>query len=259
MGAYQDRLNSLDKEGKKILSELQENLKSIQKTATKLELVPTKEPLENTQLTSHFGGLPYFEQEEKWPVNDKGKPLSFIFQIFNNGEMQLPDDIKLIQFFYDWRTSPWTSTSDGWKVKVYKHLNKDKIQKVEHPYGMLAEGYCEINFKNVPSLPDWEGIDFFSEKAGDLACLLDENNPWEAYHHVITGMIREQDFQSQLGGYPRWVQGFQTPEDDGGKWLPLLFQVDSEDDAGLMWGDMGLVYVFYDPITGQCHFILQSH
>jgi uncharacterized protein YwqG len=29
--------------------------------------------------------------------------------------------------------------------------------------------------------------------------------------------------------------------------MKLLLQIDSEDDADLMWGDCGIVYVFYDP------------
>jgi uncharacterized protein YwqG len=31
--------------------------------------------------------------------------------------------------------------------------------------------------------------------------------------------------------------------------MKLLFQIDSEDNAGLMWGDTGLIYVFYDEET----------
>ncbi|WP_345052947.1 DUF1963 domain-containing protein, partial [Hymenobacter glaciei] len=50
-----------------------------------------------------------------------------------------------------------------------------------------------------------------------------------------------------LGGYPCWLQGADNPVDAAGQTLPLLFQLDSEEKAGIMWGDTGLVYVFYDP------------
>ena len=41
--------------------------------------------------------------------------------------------------------------------------------------------------------------------------------------------------------------------------MKLLFQIDSEDNAGLMWGDVGLIYVFYDNETQKIEFILQCH
>ena len=37
------------------------------------------------------------------------------------------------------------------------------------------------------------------------------------------------------------------PLNSSGKRMKLLLQINSEDDANLMWGDAGLVYIFYDP------------
>lgn len=39
--------------------------------------------------------------------------------------------------------------------------------------------------------------------------------------------------------------------------MKLLFQMDSSQQAGLMWGDAGLVYVFYDDTSGRVEFTLQ--
>jgi uncharacterized protein YwqG len=55
------------------------------------------------------------------------------------------------------------------------------------------------------------------------------------------------------------VQGESTPIDDEGNPMKLLFQIDSEDNAGLMWGDVGLIYVFYDKKTEKIEFTLQCH
>lgn len=47
----------------------------------------------------------------------------------------------------------------------------------------------------------------------------------------------------RMGGYPNFVQ-FRKLESSGpgtGDWL-LLLQLDSEDDAGMMWGDLGKLY-----------------
>ncbi|MGC4041524.1 MAG: DUF1963 domain-containing protein [Flavobacterium sp.] len=50
-----------------------------------------------------------------------------------------------------------------------------------------------------------------------------------------------------------------TPEDKNGRKSELLFQIDSEDEAGLLWGDVGLVYVFYDSLDKSITFELQCH
>jgi uncharacterized protein YwqG len=43
------------------------------------------------------------------------------------------------------------------------------------------------------------------------------------------------------------------------RYMKLLFQIDSEDNAELMWGDVGLIYVFYDEATDKIEFTLQCH
>jgi uncharacterized protein YwqG len=108
-------------------------------------------------------------------------------------------------------------------------------------------------------LPDWEGINLYCNNALKLSCVLNEDRPWDNYNQIATKLIGEQDYQSQLGGYPKWVQGESTPIDDEGNPMKLLFQIDSEDNAGLMWGDVGLIYVFYDKKTEKIEFTLQCH
>ena len=114
-------------------------------------------------------------------------------------------------------------------------------------------------FKSVESLPDWEGIDLYEKRTAKIAYILNDDEPWEAYDKVVEKLIGEQDYQSQLGGFPRWVQGESTPKNSDGEYMKLLFQIDSEDNAGLMWGDVGLVYAFYDEETKRTEFSLQCH
>ena len=119
--------------------------------------------------------------------------------------------------------------------------------------------YCEITYKQSYSLPDWEGIDTHSENASKLSCILDEDEPWEQYQNVVNKLIGEKDLQSQLGGYPKWIQGEETPHENNGEKIKFLFQIDSEDNADLMWGDVGLIYVFYDEKKEHIEFKLQCH
>ncbi len=135
---------------------------------------------------------------------------------------------------------------DGWKVKIYKSINRIDLIKIETPLSENTLNYCEITFKQSYSLPDWEGIDTHSENASKLSCILYEDEPWEPYQSVVSKLIGEKDFQSQLGGYPKWIQGEKTPHELKGEKINFLFQIDSEDNADLMWGDVGLIYVFYN-------------
>jgi len=253
---YRNELNEL---GLTTTTDLENLIKPIIRPTTKIEVSPASKPPENSQLNSHFGGQPYFENGEKWPTSKNGKNLEFIFQIFNSSDLQLPKNIELIQFYYDWDEFPWDTENDGWLLKIYKKTQKENIKFIEIPSELEKSKYCVITFKSTNTLPDWEGIDLHCNNASKLSCVLDEDEPWEGYDQVVTKLIGEQDYQSQLGGYPKWVQGESTPKDSEGNSMKLLFQIDSENNAGLMWGDVGLIYVFYDEKSEKIEFSLQCH
>lgn len=253
---YRNELNELDL---KTISDLENLVKPIIRPATNLEILPASRPPVNSQLISHFGGQPYFEKGELWPKSKTGKNLEFIFQVFNSTDLQLPQDIELIQFYYDWDEFPWDTSDDGWLVKIYKKIDKQNIEFIDKPKELERSKYCEINFSLTKSLPDWEGIGLHSHHASQLSCILDEHNPWDSYQKIVNKLTGKQDYQSQLGGYPKWVQGESTPKDKDGNSMKLLFQIDSEDNAGLMWGDVGLIYVFYDEESEKIEFSLQCH
>lgn len=253
---YRSELNGLDL---KTTSDLEKLVAPLIRKATKLEVLPTSTPPENSQLKSHFGGQPYFEKGEMWPTSKKGKNLDFIFQVFNSADIQLPKTIALIQFYYDWDEFPWESENDGWLVKIYSSVQNEKLESIPKPGELEKSRYCEIIFKPTDTLPDWEGIDLHCNDASKLSCVLNEDEPWESYQQIVSKLIGEQGYQSQLGGYPKWVQGESTPLDSEGNPMRLLFQIDSEDNAGLMWGDVGLVYVFYDEKSERIYFTLQCH
>jgi uncharacterized protein YwqG len=107
------------------LEEIELLLSSIVRDATKIEVQTTGEPPENSQLLSHFGGDPYFEEGEEWPMSQNGRHMDFVFQIFNTGDLAIPKSIKLIQLFYDYEEFPWDTKDDGWHVKIFESLNLD--------------------------------------------------------------------------------------------------------------------------------------
>lgn len=253
---YRKELNELNL---KSISDLENLVKPLIRQTTKLEIQPASRPPENSQLESHFGGHPYFEKGEEWPKGKNGKYLDFIFQVFNSPELELPKSIELVQFFYDWEEFPWDTNDNGWLVKTYKQVDKEKAEFIAKPEEIEKSKFCKIEFKPTQTLPDWEGIDLFGNDASKLSCVLNEDEPWDSYDQIVTKLIGEQDYQSQLGGYPKWVQGESTPRDNEGNPMKLLFQIDSEDNAGIMWGDVGLIYVFYDENSERIEFNLQCH
>ena len=253
---YKSELNELNL---KSASDLENLIKPLIRQTTRLHLLPPSTLSENTQLESHFGGHPYFEMGESWPTTEKGKALDFVFQVFNSKELELPENIALVQLFYDWDELPWDTGEDGWLVKIYHKVDKQNIEFISRPEELVESPFCKIDFISDRSLPDWEGIDLFKAEAAKLSCVLNEESPWEAYENSVLGLIGKQDYQSQLGGYPKWVQGEATPLNIEGNPLKLLFQVDSEENANLMWGDLGSIYVFYEEETERIEFTLQCY
>lgn len=229
------------------------------KKATKIEVKTETSAPENSQLLSHFGGQPYFEEGDEWVKSKNGRHMDFIFQIFNNEELILPASIKLIQFFYDLEEYPWDTKDDGWHIKIYEFLDVDKLKTIKKPTELEESKYCKILFKSVESLPDWKGIDLYEKKTSKILSNLNNDEPWEVYDKIVEKLIGEQDLQSQLGGYPTWVQGERTPKNRNGESMKLLFQIDSETDEGLMWEFDGLIYVFYDEETKETEFTLQCY
>jgi uncharacterized protein YwqG len=241
------------------LSDLEELLRPLIREATIIVLNDKSTPEGNTQLISHFGGMPYFEKGEQWPKTMSGRDMEFIFQLINDGDNHLPENIKLVQLFYDFEEYPWQTSDDGWLVKVYETISPELMTEISPPEAFETPDFCTVQFKKAQSLPDWEAIEIFDQRVMKLASVLNEADPWDLYDEVVVKLIGEHDYRSQVGGYPKWVQNESTPVDENGGLLPLLFQIDSEEKAGLMWGDSGLLYFFYDANSRRTEFELQCY
>ena len=114
--------------------------------------------------------------------------------------------------------------------------------------------YCEIEYEPIKSLPDDEWYDETVKMLCEKINGESKKKNFDSYCHVANKLKCEKDFISKLGGYPNWLQGDATPDD---KDYQFLFQIDSEDEAGLHWVDCGMVYVFYNPKTKDIIFEIQ--
>jgi uncharacterized protein YwqG len=215
---------------------------------------------EDSNLKSQFGGIPYFEKGERWPVNKDGKPLEFVFQIFNDGTLQMPENIKLVQFFFDFKVCPWENGADGYCIKVYEKLDKGGVEVLADPCAEKEVKYCEIAFKEGKSLPDWNEIGECSREAEGVASEADglfDGLEYRLQRDIYSEVFEEltnyddYDYSSHSGGFASWIQGSENPNRTTGEKWELLCQIDSEEDANIMWGDCGSIYIFYNLKTKE--------
>lgn len=214
---------------------------------------------------SRFGGYPDLPEGFVWP-EWKGRCLSFLAQ-FNMAELSsyssmrdLPDAGWLC-FFYDEMQSAWGFdpndrgsslvfyVPEGTEVKRHENESENRVGVPYRP--------CRVTPREVLTPMPWESMSI-----QNLRLSRDEMDAyWEACEqHESTGR------QHQLLGHPSPIQGDMQLECQlvsnglycGGSsgyrgrrakilreaahdWR-LLFQLDTDDDADMMWGDVGCLY-----------------
>lgn len=234
-------------------------LQPLIKSALKLD--PKSDPAAGqASCESKFGGLPYAESGDTWPSCPKcKKELTFINQILDEKESQL------FTFYYCNDCFPWglgDEEKGQWLVKLYKEPSNEKLITItrnsEEEFPPVP---CKVIASSVNVLPDWEGLDSASQEAGDLCSEINDDSPWDAYEEAVARSGCLDDYATLLGGYPRFVQGEAIPSCPiCNSNMEFYAQIDSEDEANIMWGDVGLVYFFRCPEhKNEFKFELQCH
>jgi len=218
---------------------------------------------------SRIGGLPLLPSGTPWPRKD-GRPLAFVLQVQLDPlpgattVLGLPAT-GLLSFFYDMEGQPWgfDPADRGSFAVVY----------TEHPDGCAAVPFPDdlgpdwriapVTLKSEPTvtLPSpldpafprhlltEEEDDRWADALSDLAEELGwgERTLLGGYPHLIQGDMRlECEMVARGGANAGGPEGYDDPrledwKEGSGEWMHLL-QVASEDDAGLMWGDVGCLY-----------------
>jgi uncharacterized protein YwqG len=198
-----------------------------------------------------------------WPRADDGTPLCLVGQLNCDqinatfGEPVLPDG-SLLTFFYDaeeqraWGFDP--GDSQYWKVVV---SDLASATAVEAPDGATTFNSLQMNAQRVLTVPAlWEPPLEALRAADDdgvwvIFNKLDRRD--EAPNHRVFGwpepMQNPMQLECQLvsnGIYMGGRYDHQDPRVEGlragaSDWL-LLWQIDSDDDVGWMWGDVGTMY-----------------
>ncbi|MDR0501944.1 MAG: DUF1963 domain-containing protein [Treponema sp.] len=245
--------NELKKLNLKTTDDLKYLLIPLLKDAYKIILRKKKNIPDGSNLKSHIGGQPYFEKNEMWPKAKNGKELDFVFQIFNNDSHILPKKIKLIQFFYDFEKSTYSSKYDGQLIKIYEELDIKNIAAIKRKSKKNnVLNYCEIEYKNIKSLPVPYEIAKYDKKIEMLSCMLNKEDPWNDYLVKYELTDGETCLYSQIGGYADWISYNEMP-----KGYKFIMQIKSEKAANLEWRIGGTMYFFYNSKSKKAKFVLQ--
>jgi uncharacterized protein YwqG len=209
--------------------------------------------------SSHMGGLPDLPNGVSWPeVN--GKRLAFLAQFnlsdlypFDEGHL-LPSS-GLLLFFYDAEQSVWgfdPKDRDYWRVIFHPgsppDMTRASLQEAASPIYFRE---CGVRFSSQPTLPD-EPPDESLRDDERYSNLLNYLGAYSTHHQFLGHESPIQDdvrLECQLASSGIWCgdpSGYKSPQakrlrPGAADWL-LLFQMDSDDNPHMQWGDWGRLY-----------------
>lgn len=219
---------------------------------------------------SKLGGLPLLPTRFEWP-HTKARPLDFLLQI-DCAEVTAIDPYRvlptsgLLTFFYDLENQPWgfdPQELDGHRVVL---LDQNEFVSTPLPTPEYLLPPRALHFGPGQTLPHIGSRDY--DRLAAEAHLSDEE--WDKYFDFLdsyemesypseTGLHRmfghsanvqsDMQLEAQLvtnGLYCGDETGYNDPraellEPGVDDWV-LLLQLDSDDSADIMWGDMGMLY-----------------
>ena len=214
---------------------------------------------------SKMGGAPKLPVGMEWPRKPDGTPLTFIAQIDfaqvhpYDLDGRLPEGGKL-WFFYDCSDDgmPWgfdPKDADGFRVIFAENAAlvsaeaPDDLEVTFDEAGISFESRVDLlstdsDICDDLDLPDEEMDDYFDwleEREGGCNKLLGHSD------NIQGGMELECEYVTH-GLYCGDPSGYQKAKALGlhknaARWT-LLMQVESNEDIGMMWGDLGRLYLW---------------
>jgi uncharacterized protein YwqG len=214
-----------------------------------------------------LGGAPRLPASTAWP-DRKGRPLSFIAELDLAALRRVggPDWLPasgILHLFFDAEEEPWgfdPADDDGWKVIMTDGVAAGTLPR---PPGLSRDRVFApvmLTGRSALTYPTTERIPLSPEVGGTF--------DFEAVHAFMDAELGDGP-RHQVGGFPSPIQGdgmeleaqlasngiymggpdsysderIAALEPGAADWR-LLLQIDSDDSAGLMWGDTGTLYVW---------------
>ena len=241
------------------------------------------------QTPSHLGGSPLATPDLAWPSRD-GRPLAFLARV-DLTQLQRTQHVEWLPptgallFFYDMAEQPWgfdPRDRDGWQV-IYVE-KPEGLGELPFPSTLDVANRLPrqfIAFHSVRSYPTCE--------RDAVAALRFSDAERDKYYDLQLRVFGDRP-RHQLAGYPTPIQNDDMESEsqlasngidlgdsgagstpralalrDGSSEWRLLFQVDSDDAADMMWGDVGTIYFWIRESDARarrfdaCWLILQCH
>jgi len=160
---------------------------------------------------------------------------------------------KLLTFHYCLHCLPWgPDDASAYRLRLHSDTDAASLTPVAPPPVEDADHFywapvpCRIVLAPTVSVPDWE------DAPPEVTRLRLGEEPWDTYRTACEAIVPSEDLSadmdSRLGGYPNWIQSSDWPScPECGEEMRLIWQLDSEPAAGIMWGDTGRVYIFACP------------
>lgn len=215
--------------------------------------------------TSKLGGMPDLPPGFNWPTFED-RPLSFLAQLnildFSkyNTKGMLPSE-GILYFFYNNEKQIWgfnPMDRGNWLV-AYSDIPYQQLSRTAPPPELYQNDIFktgELFFYSEATLPGWEALsiqslELDSEELDKYQMLTEQvNNLNDLKIHRVLGHPQEiqgeMQLECQLVSHGLYLDAYNDPrrkdlEAGAHKWQ-LLFQLDSEEDLGMFWGDIGRLY-----------------
>ncbi|GIK64024.1 MAG: hypothetical protein BroJett018_18180 [Chloroflexota bacterium] len=250
------------------LSHLSEQLESLMLDSIRAITQRVDNESEISIGASKLGGLPDLPSEIDWPIWNN-IPLAFIAQI-NLAEVKAYDVDNVLPsagmlYFFNDAEQPWGgSLEDRGRWKVIFYDGGAGLERKSAPTVLPSDGYfnpCSIEFSNEATLPPTDsnykstykiGLLEITEQDYEALWALKPKLYGHGPNHSLLGhadVIQTPDMELACQLLSNGIQfgiGYKDPRfaelREGAKDWRLLFQVDTDDGANMMWGDVGRIY-----------------
>lgn len=207
---------------------------------------------------SKFSGFPYFPKGLQYPTDSKGQAMFLLAQINFSETPKLESfpEKGILQFYIANGNDVYGACfenpvkQDDFKVLYFpevvedEHLLVTKFDFLQEPDMLPIEKQSSLTFslKHAP-------MSVYDCQFEPTILNIDSKLKYELYeNYKKVYEEHEKLFRSEghkLGGYPYFTQNdpreFETYK---GEEYMLLFQMDTDDKAGIMWGDCGVANFF---------------
>lgn len=217
---------------------------------------------------SKLGGAPDLPADVVWPEWD-GKPLTFMAQI-NLTELDLSPFNELLPstgvlaFFYESTSQPWGDTPpEGAARVIYSNDSSTPLQRRQHPVMEIDKWYTvkALPAARITPKPIWtcrcydypDNPPYLSETQSENYNRL-YSSVYAAIQpkHMMLGHAYPQQTDVRIYAqallwrfnHPSTKVDYDAAKAAMGQWVTLL-QIDTDDDLGMMWGDVGLIYYMF--------------